>query len=262
MLPSRAKGLLVSQSQSTNTASTSNAQATSKPTAPKKQKISAKRLAANRANAQKSTGPKTPEGKAASSQNAFKHGLYSEAIVLPGEDPEQFFALRSDLAAEHRPQSLTQQLMVDEIAQHYWRIKRYRTLEIQMFQTNDQKEAGVYRVDVPNLIRCIDLKLWPTIHRALTSAERGFYKALKTLQEMQQAVGFVPKNAVSPAIAEAANQVGFVSQNEVPAHAAPQKPSPVPFRERTEAEQWAEIEAVTGRTRAQLEELFGVNSTT
>ncbi len=36
---------------------------------------SAAKLAANRANAQHSTGPKTEEGKARVSHNAFKHGL-------------------------------------------------------------------------------------------------------------------------------------------------------------------------------------------
>ncbi len=35
----------------------------------------AAQIAANQANAQKSTGPKTPPGKAASSRNATKHGL-------------------------------------------------------------------------------------------------------------------------------------------------------------------------------------------
>ena len=35
--------------------------------------VSPKRLAANRANAAKSTGPRTPQGKAHSSQNARKH---------------------------------------------------------------------------------------------------------------------------------------------------------------------------------------------
>ena len=45
------------------------------------------RLAANQRNALKSTGPKSPEGKAASRLNAFKHGLAGEGILLaPGED--------------------------------------------------------------------------------------------------------------------------------------------------------------------------------
>ena len=34
-------------------------------------------LAANRANAQKSTGPRTPQGKARVSFNSFKHGRYA-----------------------------------------------------------------------------------------------------------------------------------------------------------------------------------------
>jgi hypothetical protein len=45
-----------------------------------------KQGAANRRNAQKSTGPKTPEGKAAVRLNAMKHGLLSKDVLLPGED--------------------------------------------------------------------------------------------------------------------------------------------------------------------------------
>jgi hypothetical protein len=45
-----------------------------------------KKAEANRRNALKSTGPRTPEGKAAVRLNALKHGLLSEEILLPGED--------------------------------------------------------------------------------------------------------------------------------------------------------------------------------
>jgi hypothetical protein len=46
-------------------------------------------LAANAANAQHSTGPRTSEGKNRSSQNASKHGLTAQEVVIaPGEQGE------------------------------------------------------------------------------------------------------------------------------------------------------------------------------
>ena len=45
----------------------------------------------------KSTGPRTASGKAASSQNALRHGLASGTILIPGEDPEQLAALQQAL---------------------------------------------------------------------------------------------------------------------------------------------------------------------
>ncbi len=47
-------------------------------------------IAANRKNAKKSTGPKSPSGKATTKLNGLKHGLRAEQVVLPTEDPAEF----------------------------------------------------------------------------------------------------------------------------------------------------------------------------
>ena len=44
----------------------------------------------NRRNAARSTGPRTPEGKARSRFNAVKHGCRARLPILPGEDPEAY----------------------------------------------------------------------------------------------------------------------------------------------------------------------------
>src|SRR5262249_50505137 len=55
-----------------------------------------RQIAANRRNALKSTGPRTPEGKARSSRNAVKHGAYARSLPLT---PEDRAAIRAALAA-------------------------------------------------------------------------------------------------------------------------------------------------------------------
>ena len=63
-----------------------------------------KQAQANRRNALKSTGPKTPEGKAAVRYNAMRHGLLSEDVVLlPGEDEAALRELGELLREELQP---------------------------------------------------------------------------------------------------------------------------------------------------------------
>jgi len=44
--------------------------------------VSEKQLIANRQNAQKSTGPKTDKGKVVVGNNAVKHGLYNDNVII------------------------------------------------------------------------------------------------------------------------------------------------------------------------------------
>ena len=66
-----------------------------------------KQFEANRLNAQKSTGPKTPEGRAAVRLNGVTHGLTAETLVLKGERESDFKQLFDSLEAEHAPATPT-----------------------------------------------------------------------------------------------------------------------------------------------------------
>jgi hypothetical protein len=86
--------------------------------------------AANTANAQHSTGPKTEPGKAASSLNHLSHGLTGSTFtVLDWEDQNAFNTLFSRLQSEHQPATVTEELLVEKMAQHYWLTQRAIALQ-------------------------------------------------------------------------------------------------------------------------------------
>jgi hypothetical protein len=94
---------------------------------------SEKQAQANRRNALKSTGPKTPEGKAAVRLNANKHGLRSQEVLLPGEDEETLKELDENLRAELQPLGELENLLVDGIIAAHWRLRRLRRVEAGIF---------------------------------------------------------------------------------------------------------------------------------
>jgi hypothetical protein len=147
----------------------------------------------NRANAQHSTGPRTSEGKLASSRNSLKHGLASAQLIIPGEDPAAFDALLSALLDEHQPANQTEEILVREIAQSYWLTQRAIRFQNQYFTADgvDEKRLALFL-------------------RYQTTHERAFHKALKLLIQLKKcrATGFVSQHAPRPK-----NMAGFVSQS-------------------------------------------------
>ena len=86
--------------------------------------ISQKQLEANRRNAQKSTGPKSPEGKAKSAQNSLRHGLLAKTVVADTEDRDAFEQLLTDLNEHYQPVGPMETIHVEKIAFCYWRMMR------------------------------------------------------------------------------------------------------------------------------------------
>jgi hypothetical protein len=77
--------------------------------------VSQARIEANRRNAQKSTGPRTPEGRRASSMNAVTHGLHCETVE-PEDQRELIDARVAEWSGDLKPEGAAQRWMVRRAA--------------------------------------------------------------------------------------------------------------------------------------------------
>lgn len=113
--------------------------------------VSEKQLQANRANAQKSTGPKTPEGKARSAKNATVHGLRSADTVINtaiySEDQSEFDALLKSLIERFSPESEAEKRQVFRIAVCMWRLNRLAIAETAQIERQLGRTANKQRMD-------------------------------------------------------------------------------------------------------------------
>ncbi len=82
------------------------------------------RVRANRENARRSTGPKTPEGKARSRCNALKHGLTGQGVALPTEDKAEIERRFASLQKDLRPSNELSEELVRRAAFLSVRIRR------------------------------------------------------------------------------------------------------------------------------------------
>jgi len=105
-------------------------------------------IQANRSNAQKSTGPRTAQGKAVASQNAVKHGLLAEQVVIHGEDPAQFDLYREGMLADLAPVGGIETMLAERAVSLAWRLRRAERLHSAVFATVYRENAG-------------DIVLWP-----------------------------------------------------------------------------------------------------
>ena len=96
-------------------------------------RCSSRKVRANRKNAGRSTGPRTPNGRARASLNSLRHGILSERALLPGEDADALIELKTRLHAEFAPQGVMEEFLVHRLESSIWRIRRVRRAEAEMF---------------------------------------------------------------------------------------------------------------------------------
>src|SRR3954447_6034123 len=78
--------------------------------------VSAKQQAANVRNAQKSTGPRSPEGKARSRRNAMKHGLTGSGTCLIDIARHEVEAEIPAFTAVYEPRDAVERRYVEQAA--------------------------------------------------------------------------------------------------------------------------------------------------
>jgi len=144
-----------------------------------------KQIAANRANARKSTGPRTPEGKAAASRNALKTGIYAPGSIIRHESAAMLQQLEAQYMAEYQPLTPTERALVDALVQMDWLLRRYRWVETETWWaavprlTDEQTRrgwAGHAFIAEPTIAR---------IHRLRNSTLKQYRETVTRLRALQ-----------------------------------------------------------------------------
>jgi len=167
-------------------------------------------ILANRRNAQKSTGPRTPKGRAAVSQNAVKHGLLTRHNVISSESQADFDLYRERIFTELAPASPMESMLAERIVTLSWRLKRAGRIQNQtidalhadntssplakltqslFFKNHDQSQAGP-SISAANLtlgrMAIKDFANARVLDRLLMYERRIEHSLYKTLLEFQR----------------------------------------------------------------------------
>ncbi len=132
---------------------------------------SQRKIEANRRNAKKSTGPKTSVGRATSSWNSTRHGLLSKSLPpIYGQDKKQFARLLTNLQRDLEPVGTLEEVLVEKIAQEYWRLGVAAWHEAQAFE----KENPFTKSTIPVILRY------------QTTINRQLFQAMNELERLQR----------------------------------------------------------------------------
>ena len=158
-------------------------------------------LAANQANSQHSTGPRTPDGKTASSTNATKHGFFAKHAVLLNElEHSQFESLRNSFVYEFNPANIVEVTLLDQLVLAAWNIERANRLEAELANTDG----------IDPLLSETSSKTLDRICAYRTRAERTFHKCHKELRTLK-----APSRSMAkpPAQSIQRNEPKFITQS-------------------------------------------------
>ena len=148
----------------------------------------------SRINGARSRGPTSAAGKAASAQNAYKHGLRSRGHLAPGEDPAEFEAYVAAFRDDLRPDGPCQAMLAERAAEMAWKLGRIPLIRSAVLYNRRDPyvgEAGPGGLDEFGDLIC-ELKSDDNkggavmlMQRYETQIERSMHRALRELRILQ-----------------------------------------------------------------------------
>ena len=146
---------------------------------------SLKQIAANRRNAQRSTGPRTPEGKIASSRNSFRSGIYADReTVLPTEDPVALDELRQEYYDHYQPSSPAGRCLVDSLISDEWLLRRFRRVEGELLtEANSEISQSAERFCIGTSYRDNERTL-ERLQCRINATRKSYLKTLEALETL------------------------------------------------------------------------------
>jgi hypothetical protein len=150
--------------------------------------VSKKQQTANRQNALHSTGPKTPEGKAAIRFNALTYGLRTRATILPDENARDYSQLWDEMDADWQPQNRTERAYLETIVTSQWLLARNAASEQKVYMLIEFGEQ--------------QFKMLGYVAQQRAQLERSFRTAIADMKQSQKerrSQPAQPKETKSPA---------------------------------------------------------------
>jgi hypothetical protein len=146
---------------------------------------SLKQIEANRLNAQKSTGPRSVEGKAATSQNALKSGIDAESLIIRGEKQEDLETLTAEYLARFNPRTPEERHYVDSLIRDDWQLRRLAKADTQIW--DHTMKATFKLADNAPLGHAFERadKTFIRLQRRIDATHRSYNTALRELQRLQ-----------------------------------------------------------------------------
>jgi hypothetical protein len=187
-------------------------------------------------NESKSTGPRTPEGKAISAMNAMRHGLTGRVVVLPSEDMNVYRSFCKELIEELAPETPMERQYAQTFCDTQWRLNRARSYEDSMLALGHFEHADSLGEQDPQTLAALTAgKVFRDNSKAFVNLSlyeqrlaRQQKEALRQLEELQ-ARRRAARQATEQAAKQAAQDAAAMERNAHQTQAQPTGPGPDRF---------------------------------